>query len=147
MRSIVIATDGSDSAEQAFAFAVDLAQTTGAALHVVAVRPPLVPSRCAAPPVLEIEGHHGAERIASTAASRARELGVETYVHVTSGEPAPTIAALAEDLGGDLLVVGSRGLGAFSGALLGSVSRALVRRSRVPVTVVKASPVREPVAA
>jgi nucleotide-binding universal stress UspA family protein len=51
------------------------------------------------------------------------------------------LADAASTLGADVLVVGSRGHGSISGALLGSVSHALVRRSPVPLTIVRHSAV------
>ena len=50
---------------------------------------------------------------------------------------ASTAADAQTDTSADLLVVGSRGMGSLSGAMLGSVSHALVRKSPVPVTIVR----------
>ena len=56
------------------------------------------------------------------------------------------LAGLADELGADLIVVGSRGLGSLRAALLGSVSLRLLETARVPVMVVKSTHAR-PVAA
>jgi nucleotide-binding universal stress UspA family protein len=48
------------------------------------------------------------------------------------------IVALAEELGADLIVMGSRGLGALRRALMGSVSDSVVRHAHCPVLVVRA---------
>jgi nucleotide-binding universal stress UspA family protein len=93
---------------------------------------------------LPVEDRAGARRVADDASERARHAGIATITIVAVGDPATEIAAQAEKLRADLVVVGSRGLGAVSGALLGSVSSALIRRSRVPVTVVAHAHVREP---
>jgi len=86
-------------------------------------------------------------RTAELAAIVARAVGVHATTHAATGAPADALAALAEELGADLIVVGSRGLGSVRGAVLGSVSLALLRRARTPVMVVKTRRLREPAAA
>jgi nucleotide-binding universal stress UspA family protein len=141
MKTIVIATDGSDPAAQALEFAIDLARGTGATLHVLSVRPPRAVGRGGAgPAILETEETHGAEHIAEAAAQRAREAGVDATPHTAHGDVVTMIAEAVTVLGAALLVVGSRGMGALSGAVLGSVSHALVHRSPVPVTIVRHAP-------
>jgi nucleotide-binding universal stress UspA family protein len=49
----------------------------------------------------------------------------------------PAEALLAEAEGADLVVVGSRGLGGFSGLLLGSVSQQVAHHARCPVVIVR----------
>lgn len=138
MKTIVVATDGSESAGQALEFAIDLAHGTGATLQVLSVRPHRALGRGGAgPAILEVEEVHGAEHIAEAAVARAREAGVDATAHVAQGDIVGSIAEASRTLGADLLVVGSRGMGALSGAVLGSVSHALVHRSPVPVTVVR----------
>jgi nucleotide-binding universal stress UspA family protein len=53
------------------------------------------------------------------------------------GEVALEIVALAEELGADLIVMGSRGLGGVRRALMGSVSDSVVRHAHCPVLVVR----------
>jgi nucleotide-binding universal stress UspA family protein len=138
MKNILIATDGSDPAAQALDVAIDIARQTGSALHVLAVRPPLPVGRAGSgPAMLEIEERDGASRIAEAAAEHAREAGLTATPHTGHGDVVDVIADAATSLEADLLVVGSRGLGSLSGAVLGSVSHALVRRSPVPVTIVR----------
>jgi nucleotide-binding universal stress UspA family protein len=57
--------------------------------------------------------------------------------HVAVGDPGTEIAVLAKEVGATVIVVGSRGLGAFKRALLGSVSDHLVRHAPCPVLVVR----------
>lgn len=138
MKNILIATDGSEPANQALEVAIELAKETGAALHVLSVRPPRIAGRAGAgPAILEVEELHGPEHIADAAAEVARSAGVEATPHTAHGDVVDSIAATATTLGADLLVVGSRGMGPLSGAVLGSVAHALIRRSPVPVTIVR----------
>ena len=133
MKNILIATDGSEPANQALQTAIELAKQTGAALHVISVRPPRLAGRAGAgEPILEVEELHGPEHIADAAAQVARAAGVEATPHAAHGDVVDCIASAATTVGADLLVVGSRGLGPISSAVLGSVSHALVRKSPVP---------------
>jgi nucleotide-binding universal stress UspA family protein len=136
MNTLLLATDGSDSSERALTFAIELAVAIGACLHVVSVRPPRMPRRAGAP-ALELDELEGAEQIAEAGAARARAAGLEATARVAHGDIVSCIAEAARALAADMLIVGSRGLGSVSGATLGSVSQALVRRSPVPVTVVR----------
>ena len=58
-------------------------------------------------------------------------------MHVGFGESDAEIVRLAEELDAGLTVVGSRGLGAVRGALIGSVSDSVVRHAHCPVLVVR----------
>jgi nucleotide-binding universal stress UspA family protein len=82
----------------------------------------------------------GAERIASSAGAvlAGRWPAVETEVR--RGDAREGVIGAARDWQADLLVVGARGLGAWGGALLGSVSAAIVHHAVCPVLVVKGPP-------
>lgn len=73
----------------------------------------------------------------ASAVALVRAAGVPCETEVVLGEVAATLVDLAEDHGCGLIVIGARGQGAISSALLGSVSQAVVRLSPVPVTIVK----------
>jgi nucleotide-binding universal stress UspA family protein len=138
MKTILIATDGSAPAGQALDVAIDIAKQTGATLQVLSVRPPVVGGRAGAgPAILEVEELTGAEHISEAGAALAREAGVDATAHTAHGDVVDAIADAATVFGADMLVVGSRGHGPLTGAVLGSVSHALVRRSPVPVTIVR----------
>ena len=53
------------------------------------------------------------------------------------GEPATQIAEVARELGCDLVVMGTRGLGTHTAGLLGSVAQGVVEHAGVPVLLVK----------
>jgi nucleotide-binding universal stress UspA family protein len=138
---ILLATDGSEEADLAAGVAVELAESTGSELHVVHVE--LLPLTLPYPEVLAWrEDLEWAER-------EARELldeqvkkvedagGTVAGVHLREEFPAEEIVALAEELGADLIVVGSRGRGGIRRALTGSVSDWVVRHAHCPVLVVR----------
>jgi nucleotide-binding universal stress UspA family protein len=60
----------------------------------------------------------------------------EVDQRVVSGIAAERLADLADDEAADMIVVGSRGRGAFKAAFLGSVSGDLIGVARCPVVVV-----------
>lgn len=63
---------------------------------------------------------------------------VPTATTLRAGPPAEVADAVAVERGAELIVVGSRGLGEITGALMGSVARALTRGATKPVLVVRA---------
>ena len=62
---------------------------------------------------------------------------VETEMIYEVGSPGPVLLNMADDKKCDLIVMGSRGLGLFKGALIGSVSQKVVEESPIPVMVIK----------
>ncbi len=74
-----------------------------------------------------------------TAIFRAREphAEVDFCVHTRLGYPEKEILALAEEIGADLIIVGSHDRGKVGRIFLGSVSEAVLRGARCPVTVVR----------
>jgi nucleotide-binding universal stress UspA family protein len=75
------------------------------------------------------------------ALERARKLldaaGVKYSVHMLVGKPWEVISDYAAATGRDLIVMGTRGLGSYTGGMLGSVAQGVAQRSPVPVLLVK----------
>ena len=149
METILVGIDGSPAALEALSCAVDVAKASGAQLAFVCVTPVLyeqhgvtrIPLDEPSPQAVATD-----RRTAEMAAIVARAAGVSATSHSAQGDPAEMLGALADELGADLIVVGSRGLGSLRAALLGSVSLRLLETARVPVMVVKSTHAR-PVAA
>ncbi len=135
-QDIVIATDGSDGAERAVTAGGKLAQALSANAVVVYVRPSLGP--LGEPYYQEKLSEQMA--YARAALDRAHavlgERGVEAEEEILEGNPPDGIVELARARDAALIVVGSRGLGAVTGALLGSVSGAILHRADRPVLVI-----------
>lgn len=86
------------------------------------------------PQAVSVLGDH----IARDAAENARSLGVGTVdTRVEPGDYAETILAVADEIGADLIVIGSRGLGRLRGLLIGSVSQKVVQHAPCSVMVVR----------
>ncbi|MEO5697521.1 MAG: universal stress protein [Burkholderiaceae bacterium] len=66
-----------------------------------------------------------------------RAAGVEFESEVASGDPANMLVDIGERFECDLIIMGARGVGALSGALLGSVSNSVLHTANVPVMIVK----------
>jgi nucleotide-binding universal stress UspA family protein len=137
---ILLATDGSKDAALATRAAVDLSQRAGAELHgVYAWRP--MPHYAYPSPVPE--KYHppyeeGARKLLAEQVERIEEAGgVVAEAHLVSGRPADAIIDLAEKVGTDLIVVGSRGLGAIRRLVVGSVSEEIVHYANRPVLAVR----------
>ena len=128
MKKILVAYDGGDPARRALETAAELAHLTGATVSVVSVVP-VHPGRIPIYPWDDVSTHED-ELI------EARDLllakGIEADLMEPTGEPASTIARIADEGGFDTVVVGPRGLGLMSRVLQGSISEhvAVVRCGR-----------------
>ncbi len=140
---ILLATDGSEEAELAALRAVDLADATDSELHVVHVG--VVPILLETYPGTLGYDRKLYEQIEEVSRELLRKLswrvkaagGTVAGTHLRMGEVDLEIVALAEELGADLIVMGSRGLGGVRRALMGSVSDSVVRHAHCPVLVVR----------
>jgi nucleotide-binding universal stress UspA family protein len=140
-RSILVAVDGSGACRSALAEAVDLARSEGSRLTLISVAE--VPRwrfsgfPLAVPYPDEAELARQAERIVERAEALVPE-GIPVSTVVRRGSAVKEILKRVEAGEHDLVVLGSRGLGPAGSLILGSVSRAVVARSPVPVLVARA---------
>jgi nucleotide-binding universal stress UspA family protein len=142
--SIVVGTDGSDTAGQAVAQAVDLAGAVGAKLEIVSAYEPVPAQR------LREERRHAPEDIQwainpredvdSTlegAAAVAREAGVSVTTYARQGDPADAILDVAEERGADLIIVGNKGMTGARRFLLGSVPNKISHHAPCSVLIIR----------
>jgi nucleotide-binding universal stress UspA family protein len=137
---IVVGVDGSASSLAALRWAVHQAELTGGTVDaIVAWRLPVSMTGYGFAPVA-MSDCSDTEQIAK------RALGDAISKVVGSGGPSvrslaiqgfPAQVLLKASDGADLLVLGSRGHGGFSGALLGSVGQHCVRHARCPVVIIR----------
>lgn len=142
-RLAVVGIDGSAPSLRALELAVDLAETVGGELVAVATVEDVPVFPLGPATTVTSEGETDAPaRIAAllaTACAPARDRGVRVQTVCERGAPATVLLRLAADLDVDLMVVGTRGVGAPDHPMLGSVSRRLVCDSPRPVLVVPAT--------
>jgi nucleotide-binding universal stress UspA family protein len=134
-RKIIWATDGSELAERALPFALELAGAEG---EVVAVHVnELLGGRAGGYPLRADEPEIQRELEARVAELRAQGVDARLAIVTTgSAGPAGAIADAAETFGADAIVIGTHGRGAIGSAVLGSVARGLLHESRLPVLAV-----------
>jgi nucleotide-binding universal stress UspA family protein len=132
-RRILLATDGSEDAESAARAAANLSVKAGAELHVVHAWQS-VPH-----PVIDADYYEEeAARILREQTERVAGSGAAvSEAHLVMGPPVDAILDLGEEIGADLLVVGSRGHGTLGRLILGSVSEGVVHHATRPVLVLR----------
>lgn len=137
LHRIVVPTDFSVCAEQAWALAQRLARATGAELvlaHVLVEPVSYGDTRT-------IETQEAARRWVEDAlgswAAKAKAAGLDVRVALRTGVPHEEIVALATDERADMVVIGTEGRGGVSRALLGSVADRVVRTAPCPVLTVR----------
>jgi nucleotide-binding universal stress UspA family protein len=145
MKPVLLATDGSPTAEKATATAIDIARLLDTELVIVSVWDVAYAGLSAmgfAPVPMNGElaklGQEEAAKVVAEAAARAEEAGVETRSVVLRGFPVETICDAAGRFAPQFLVIGSHGWGAMKRALFGSVSTGVLHHATCPVLVVPA---------
>jgi nucleotide-binding universal stress UspA family protein len=140
MKRILIATDGSPASTEAVEFGLEVAGEHEAEVIFVHVAPAVdvIPASGfgmtgALPHQLDEHDRAPLEEAAAIAAVQ----GVYATTQLLTGDVVDEIVADADSHDVDLIVVGSRGHGAVANALLGSVSRGILRETRRPVLVVR----------
>lgn len=141
MKSILVATDGSEAADRAVGFAAGLAKESAASLLIINVIGDYgLPSALLRNPNsawLEETLASQSAAMVKTAQDRAHKLGVQTIVlESRHGDVAQAIIDYGKEKDVDAIVVGKRGWGGIAGLLLGSVSQKLVNLANRVVMVV-----------
>jgi nucleotide-binding universal stress UspA family protein len=142
-KSIVVGTDGSETAEIALRRAVELARLTGAKLHVVSAYEP-APARVGGnQPVAEAaEWSVGSDFKVEAVLQRAQHAAaggeVEVELHAPKGDAADSVIHTAKEQNADVIVLGSRGM---RGArrVLGSVPNKVSHHAPCDVLIVQTS--------
>jgi nucleotide-binding universal stress UspA family protein len=144
-RPVVVGYDGSDGARTALDWAVDEAQRQKRPLHLVYARP--VPVRPAVPGYSFVEDGYLAElddeqaqRVLTSGLDRVQELapGLEVRTSTPTGRASAVLVDASD--AASCIVVGARGRGAVTTALLGSTSVDVAATARCPVVVVRQLP-------
>jgi nucleotide-binding universal stress UspA family protein len=142
LKTVLVATDGSEPAARALTFAIGLARKHGATLVLcTSVDTSAAISSCASPYGFDagraIQALEGAAReILVRASATATVAGVAHATMLLSGSAAAAILDCAEAERCDAIVVGTHGRGAVKRLFLGSTAADVLRRSNVPVFIV-----------
>lgn len=141
MKKILVTTDGSENAKRALLEAKKLAEATGASVEILSVIEYIVLNlystvKYNAMPTDKASQKIG-EEILEDASRLFDDFNGELSAKLEKGDPGDVIIEKAEKEDYDLIVMGSRGLGAFSRAILGSVSSKVVNHVNTNVLIVR----------
>jgi len=141
--SIVVGTDGSDTAREAVRQAIELARSVGARIDLVSAYEPVSDARLhealSVPEDLHwmINPREDVEATLEQAASEIRAAGVEVVVFARQGDPADALLDVAEERGSDLIVVGNKGMTGAKRFLLGSVPNKISHHAPCSVLIIR----------
>lgn len=141
MKKPLVPLDGSDSAQRALAHALaELQGQAGAELHVLQVQAPplqLLPGGQVPLEVLRQALRSEGEALLAQALAAWPHASVPCVHHVRIGPVAAEIVDCAREQGCDAIVMGTRGLGAALGLVLGSVATRVLQQTGLPVTLLR----------
>ena len=135
-KHILVALDEAGEPRKGMEKAIYLAKLSGAKITGVNV---IVVSPTLASTVTNYRDYiaEKAQEMLDRAKESCKKQGIQLASKILDGSPASKIAEFAEEEKVDLVIVGSRGLGGMSEAILGSVANSIVHKSKVSVLVVK----------
>jgi len=137
--SIVVGTDGSETAQRAVEEAIRLAGALGGLLHVVSAYEPVRGTRIVGAPeaaakVWAVPPDAEVQRVVEEAMTDARVHGVKARSHTLTGDPADALLEIARQEDADLIVVGNRGMHGVK-RVLGSVPNKVSHNARCSVLI------------
>jgi nucleotide-binding universal stress UspA family protein len=142
--SLVVGTDGSETAHEAVKQAMQLAQRLGATVHLVSAYEPVPEGRLREerqqiPEDLQwmVNPREDVDATLEEAAKTLTESGVSVEVHAREGDPADAILDVAEEQGADLIVVGNKGMTGAKRFLLGSVPNKVSHHAPCSVMIIR----------
>jgi nucleotide-binding universal stress UspA family protein len=142
--SIVVGTDGSDTAKTAVRYAIDLARELGARLQIVSAYEPVSDQRLREELVRQPRDMHWTVSpredvlvLLEEAREDAKLAGVEAETFARQGDAADAILDVAEEQRSDLIVVGNRGMTGAKRFLLGSVPNKVSHHAPCSVLIVR----------
>ncbi|HLS18428.1 MAG TPA: universal stress protein [Paracoccaceae bacterium] len=136
---ILVPMDGSAAALRALDFAIRRVTKNDGMIRLVNIQQPAPPSVSVfvGGDAMETLYRDEAERALAPARERLAEAGVKFEEDTRHGAIGDTIAADSAENRCDEIIMGSRGMGAFSSVLLGSVAMRVLQLANMPVTIVK----------
>jgi nucleotide-binding universal stress UspA family protein len=142
--SIVVGTDGSDTASEAVKQATELANAVGAKIHLVSAFEPIGNQRLReeqqqVPEDMSwmVNQREDVDATLREAAEQIKEAGVEVETYARQGDPADAILDVAEEKNADLIVVGNKGMSGAKRFLLGSVPNKVSHHAPCSVMIIR----------
>ena len=142
--SIVVGTDGSETAGEAVRQATELAQKTGSSIDLVSAYEPVSSARLReeaqqVPKDLEwsVNPREDVDATLEAAAEQVKEAGVDVQVFAREGDPADAILDVAEERKSGLIVVGNKGMTGAKRFLLGSVPNKVSHHAPCSVMIIR----------
>ena len=142
--SIVVGTDGSDTATEAVRQATELAKAVGAAVHLVSAYEPIGEGRLReerqqVPDDMQwmVNPREDVAETLEEAATTLRESGVDVETHAREGDPADAILDVAEEERAELIFVGNKGMTGAKRFLLGSVPNKVSHHAPCSVIIIR----------
>lgn len=143
-KSIVVGTDGSETASEAVRQAGELAGPLGATIELVSAYEPVSQARLreeskTVPGDLQwmVNPREDVDATLERAAESVRGYGVEVRTYARQGDPADAILDVAEEIGADLIVVGNKGMTGAKRFLLGSVPNKVSHHAPCSVLIIR----------
>jgi nucleotide-binding universal stress UspA family protein len=143
-KSIVVGTDGSDTAKEAVRQASELAKTVGGRIYLVSAYEPvpegrLREERADVPEDLQwmVNPREDVNATLEETGKQLQEEGLEIETHAREGDPADAILDVAEEKGADLIVVGNKGMTGAKRFLLGSVPNKVSHHAPCSVMIIR----------
>ena len=141
MANILVPVDGSESSHRALQHAIDLGSRVGKAqIHLLNVQPPILSGEVVmfvGQATISKFHQEESEHALNHARALLHQSGLAYSAHAKVGHIAETIARTAKELGCDLIIMGTRGMGPLGNLVLGSVATQVIHLAKVPVTLVK----------
>lgn len=146
MKKILASVDFSNASSGVANTAAEMAKAFGAELHLLHVIEPeptytaygFTPDEFPAIHTFHEETRTRAQKTLDEAADAVASAGLKPITHLGDGSPLHVLEKKIEEIGADLVVLGSHGHGVVASLLLGSVAEGMVRKSIVPTLVVPA---------
>ena len=142
--SIVVGTDGSETAGEAVRQATELASAVGAEIHLVSAFQPvgnqrLREERQQAPDDLQwmVNEREDVEATLRQASEQIQKAGVKVDTSSRQGDPADAILDVAEEQNADLIIVGNKGMTGAKRFLLGSVPNKVSHHAPCSVMIIR----------
>jgi nucleotide-binding universal stress UspA family protein len=142
--SIVVGTDGSDTAGEAVRQAVELAKSVGAKVNLVSAYEPVSSQRLReeardVPKDLQwtVNPREDVDATLNAAAAQVTDAGVTVETFAREGDPADAILDVAEETNAGLIVVGNKGMTGAKRFLLGSVPNKVSHHAPCSVLIIR----------